>query len=152
MHTRGFRLTDIESMFQLDVACFAEPYQFDREMIGDAAQTSGAIVAVIEDGTNGEMLGFVVAHPQGKGRSRYAYIVTIDVAPRARRSGVGAKLLQQVEAQAKVAGLHRVALHVAVDNPSAIAFYERQGYERVGIEKGFYREAGTDALVYVKPI
>jgi ribosomal-protein-alanine N-acetyltransferase len=152
MRIRGFRLTDIETMFQLDLVCFAAPYQFDREMIQDAALAPGAIVVVIDDDAAGEMLGFVIAHPQGKGQNRYAYIVTIDVSPQSRRSGIGAQLLRQVEAHSSAASLHRVGLHVAVDNASAIAFYERHGYERVGIEKGFYREAGIDAYIYVKAI
>ncbi len=139
-------------MFQLDLECFDTPYQFDGEMMLEAVSADGAIVVVIEDDSTQQMLGFIIAHPQGKSRNRYAYIVTIDVAPSARHRGIGAKLLQQAETQASAAGLHSIGLHVAKDNAAAIALYNRQGYEQIGTEKNFYREAGTDALVYVKPL
>jgi ribosomal-protein-alanine N-acetyltransferase len=151
MRIRGYRQGDVEAMFLLDLACFSAPYQFDREMMLEVAESPNAIVVVIDDGGDG-MLGFIIAHSQGKGRNRYAYIVTIDVAPSARHQGIGAKLLQQAEEQAAASGLHSIGLHVAVDNAAAIAFYQHQGYEQIGTEKNFYREAGTDALVYVKPL
>jgi ribosomal-protein-alanine N-acetyltransferase len=152
MRTRGYQQGDVEAMFQLDLLCFDTPYQFDGEMMLEAVSADGAFIVVIEDDATRQMLGFVIAHPQGKGRNRYAYIVTIDVAPSARHQGIGAKLLQQAEAQAIATGFPSIGLHVAVDNAAAIAFYQRQGYEQIGTEKNFYREAGTDALVYVKPL
>jgi ribosomal protein S18 acetylase RimI-like enzyme len=139
-------------MFQLDLVCFDTPYQFDGEMMLEAVSADGAIVVVVEDTHTRRMLGFIIVHLQGQARDRYVYIVTIDVAPEARRAGVGSKLLQEAEAQAAAEGIHRIGLHVAVDNAAAIAFYERQGYERLGMKKGFYREARTDALIYRKAI
>ena len=150
MRIRGYSKGDVEAMFLLDIACFDTPYQFDREMMQEVAEAANAIVVVIEEGD--ALLGFVIAHMQGRGSSRYAYIVTIDVAPSARHQGIGAKLLQQAEAQASAAGLHSIGLHAAVDNATAIAFYQHQGYQQIGTEKNFYREARTDAVVYVKSL
>jgi [ribosomal protein S18]-alanine N-acetyltransferase len=150
MRIRGYSKGDVEAMFLLDLACFAAPYQFDREMMQEVAEAANAIVVVIEDDDG--MLGFVIAHIQGKGSRRHAYIVTIDVAPSVRHQGIGARLLQQTEAQAAATRVHSIGLHVAVDNAAAIAFYQHQGYEQIGTEKNFYREAGTDALVYVKQL
>ena len=139
-------------MFHLDLACFDTPYQFDGEMMLEAVTFAEAIIVVIDDTATRQMLGFVIVHPQGKGRDRYAYVVTIDVEPSARHQGIGAKLLQQAEVQASAAGLHSIGLHVAADNAAAIAFYQRLGYEQISTERNFYREAGTDALVYVKSL
>jgi ribosomal-protein-alanine N-acetyltransferase len=97
------------------------------------------------------MAGFIILHLEGAGARRYAYIVTLDVAPPARRIGIATLMLNHAEEQARTAGAHRVALHVAVDNTAAIQFYERQSYTKVGLARGFYREAG-DALVYAKPL
>ncbi len=137
-------------MYLLDIACFTAPYQFYREMMQEVAEATNAIVVVIDE--DDALLGFVIAHMQGQGRNRYAYIVTIDVAPSFRHQGIGTRLLQQAEEQAAASGLHSIGLHVAVDNAAAIAFYQRQGYEQIGTEKNFYREAATDAFVYVKPL
>jgi ribosomal-protein-alanine N-acetyltransferase len=150
MRFRSYTPADIEAMYLLDLACFTAPYQFDREMMREVAEAANAIVVIIDD--DNAMLGFVIVHIQGMKRNRHAYIVTIDVAQSARRQGVGARLLQQVEAQAVASGLPKIGLHVAIDNAPAIAFYQRQGYEQVGVERNFYREAATDALVYVKQL
>jgi ribosomal-protein-alanine N-acetyltransferase len=151
MRIRGYRVGDVEAMFQLDIACFTPPYQFDREMMQEVAEAPNAIVVVISD-EDDAMLGFVIVHIERKGRNRYAYIITIDVAPSARHEGIGAKLLQEAEVQVSAGGLHSIGLHVAVDNTSAIAFYQRQGYQQIATEENFYREAATDAFVYVKPL
>ena len=151
MRLRAYQPVDVEAMYRLDLACFDEPFQFDREMMHEAAEAASAIVVVVED-ESGAMQAFIIVHTEGAGSEAYAYIVTIDVAPSARRSGVGAVMLREAEAQALRGGLGRVGLHVAVDNAGAIAFYEREGYLRVGVEKGFYHEAKQDALVYVKQL
>jgi ribosomal protein S18 acetylase RimI-like enzyme len=151
MRLRAYQPTDVEAMYQLDLACFDEPFQFDREMMYEAAEAASAIVVVVEDEA-GAMQGFIIVHAEGAGSDAYGYIVTIDVAPSARRSGVGAVMLREAEAQALRHGLGRVGLHVAMDNAGAIAFYERAGYRWVGVEKGFYHEAKQDALTYVKQL
>jgi len=139
-------------MYRLDLACFSAPFQFDRATMKQAAESAGAIVTVAEDDSHGQMLGFVIVHIQEEQPDRYGYIITIDVAPNVRRSGIGARMLTQAEDQSRAAGASRVGLHVAVDNTSAIHFYERQHYVRVGFAKHFYRDAGLDALVYVKDL
>jgi ribosomal protein S18 acetylase RimI-like enzyme len=158
MRFRAYQHGDVEAMYRLDMECFSGPFQFDRDLMRDLAESPLAIVVVAVNDVgdaNGEddgLPGFIIAHVEGAGRHRHAYIDTIDVAERARRTGTGAELLRRTEEQARRSGLDRMELHVAVDNAGAIAFYEREGYEQVGRAKGFYREAGRDALMYVKKL
>jgi len=152
MQSRGYRQGDVEAMYGLDQECFSGPFQFDHETMQEAAEAESSIVVVVENDGGREMLGFLIVHAEGTARDRYAYIITIDVAAGTRQQGVGARMLLEAEDQARRAGLKRMGLHVAVDNVGAIAFYERLGYERVGREKGFYRQAGLDALIYAKQL
>lgn len=151
MQLRGYyRPADYEAMHRLDLLCFAPAFQFDLETMKHAAEAHSAIVVIAERGPRHEMVGFVILHLEETGPRRYAYIITLDVAPEARRNGIATLMLTHAEEQARTAGAHRVALHVAVENTAAIQFYERQKYVKAGFAKGYYREPGLDALVYAK--
>ncbi len=157
MLLRGYyRDGDYQEMYRLDLDCFSKPFQFDLWTMKQAAEASSAIVAIAEedrrDPSRYRMEGFVILHIEEKRDQRYAYLITIDVAPSARRSGIGSVMLTHAEQQARAAGIRRVALHVAIDNEPAIRFYERQQYERVGLAPGYYHDAGLDALIYRKQL
>lgn len=151
MRIRGYQRGDVEAMHRLDLICFEVPFQFDHATMREAAETTNAIVIVVTDRSSG-MLGFLIVHPEGPAHDASGYIVTIDVAPSARGTGVGAAMLIEAEAQARVAGVKRMGLHVSVSNKVAIEFYERQHYGRVSKEKNFYRQARQDAFVYSKEL
>lgn len=150
MRSRGYRQGDVEAMYRLDLECFAGPFQFDREMMLEAVEAPAAIVVVVEDDAAEQMLGFIIVHAERAQGIRCGYVITIDVADRVRRQGIGTAMLREAEVQARKAGLRRMGLHVAVDNPAAILFYEREQYELTGVAKGFYSQARRDALVYRK--
>jgi ribosomal protein S18 acetylase RimI-like enzyme len=137
-------------MHRLDIECFAPAFQFDIETMRQMAEIHSAVVVIAERGPGREMVGFVILHLEDSGPRKYAYIITLDVAPEARRAGIATLMLNHAEEQARAAGARRVALHVAVDNTAAIQFYEHQRYFKAGFARGFYREAGLDALVYAK--
>ena len=151
MQLRGYyRPGDYEAMYRLDLLCFTPTFQFDVETMRQAAEAEAAIVVLAERENQRDLAGFTILHLEESGDRKYAYIVTLDVAPDARRSGIATLMLTHAEEQARAAGARRVALHVALDNATAIHFYERQKYVKAGFARGFYREAGLDALVYSK--
>ena len=159
MQLRGYyRSGDYVAMHHLDLLCFEPAFQFDLETMQQAAEDPAAIVVVAEREPDREMIGFVILHllrSSGRGTResrKDAYVVTLDVAPGARRSGIATVMLTHAEEQARVAGAHRVALHVAVNNTAAIAFYQRQKYACAGTADSFYREAGLDAFIYAKQL
>jgi putative acetyltransferase len=62
------------------------------------------------------------------------YIRGMAVLPRARGSGVGAQLLQQVEAWTRHEGYNRLFLSTTPFLDSAIRLYEQFGFRRIGSE------------------
>ncbi len=77
-------------------------------------------------------------------------ILTVGVAPAARRRGVARALIAAALPVAREFGAVEVFLEVAVDNPGAIALYERLGFVRSGLRKSYYDrgpEGVMDALV-----
>ena len=148
---RDYRATDFEAMFQLDEACFPEEFRFDRESMREFAEEQNAIVRVAQK-VSGEIAGFVIVHVERVLTEWRAYVVTLDVGSEYRQRGLAGRLMREVEASAMAAGVRWMQLHVFTGNAGAIRFYERLGYERISMQKGFYGEAGLDAFVYGKEL
>jgi ribosomal-protein-alanine N-acetyltransferase len=148
---RDYRATDLDAMFRLDEACFAEEFRFNRESMREFAEERNAIVRVAEK-VGGEMVGLVIVHLERAVTGRRAYVVTLDVEAACRQRGLGRRLMREVEASAAAAGARWMQLHVFTGNAGAIRFYERLGYERIRVQRRFYGEAGLDAFVYGKEL
>ena len=63
-----------------------------------------------------------------------AEMLHIRVHPAMRRSGIGRTVVTTLEQRAVDLGFSEVHLDTATNQPQAMAFYEAQGYERVGEE------------------
>jgi [ribosomal protein S18]-alanine N-acetyltransferase len=140
---REYEPGDLEAMYALDVVCFEPVFQFSRRAMRHFAEASWAVTSLAE--ADGELAGFCIAEVDDE----IGYVVTLDVALAWRRKGLAQRLMADVEAKAQAAGAKEMALHVFTGNVGAMQFYERIGYDRVGMAKGFYGR-GLDALVYRK--
>lgn len=96
----------------------------------------------------------LVAEPQGFALGRAiageAELLTLAVAPEARRRGVGRRLLAGFLAEAAARDGRRVFLEVAADNAAALALYRATGFAEAGRRRGYYARSDgqrTDALV-----
>jgi ribosomal-protein-alanine N-acetyltransferase len=92
------------------------------------------------------MVGFVAGDI--KRAEGAVWIATIGVLPEYRRQGVGAALLQAVEAGTD---LLRIKLNVRASNLPAIRLYENLGYRHSNTWRGYYQD-GEDALVFEKSL
>lgn len=79
-----------------------------------------------------------------------AEIITIGVAPDARRGGIAAAMLGIMEGDLKKRGVKKIFLEVAADNAGARALYERNGYVQSGLRPKYYD--GVDAILMEKHI
>jgi len=79
-----------------------------------------------------------------------AFVQTIAVATAAQGKGVGRLLLQALLDEAARRRQTRVLLEVRADNVRAITLYERFGFRRSGIRRGYYTPSGADALVMTR--
>ena len=96
---------------------------------------------------SGDIAGFLVtAHERAVGS-----IVTIDVLATYRRQGVATLLLEESERRLAAAGVRTIELETATDNISAIAFWQKHGYLKRDIQKGYYPD-GRDAYSMSKVI
>jgi ribosomal-protein-alanine N-acetyltransferase len=147
---RDYRPTDLDAMFRLDEACFAEEFRFDLESMRAFAEEQNAVVLIAET-VRGEIAGFVIVHVEHVASEWRAYVVTLDVAFECRQKGLARRLMLEAETRVVAAGVRWIQLHVFTGNEVAIRFYERMGYRRTGLRRGYYG-TGLDALVYGKEL
>ncbi|MBX3482797.1 MAG: GNAT family N-acetyltransferase [Phenylobacterium sp.] len=79
-----------------------------------------------------------------------AEILTVGVAPWARRQGVAQALMAAAIGAARGAGAADMFLEVDVDNAPAVTLYERLGFVRTGLRRDYYDRGAAgraDALV-----
>ena len=79
-----------------------------------------------------------------------AWVQTLAVAPDAQRSGLGTRLLLALLEEAERRRSPRVSLEVRADNTAAHRLYERHGFVRTGVRRGYYQPSGTDAWVLTR--
>ena len=105
--------------------------------------SSGASGLALSDSTG--LFGFLL----WRVAADEAEILTVAVDPDRRRQGAGRILLKGALELLSSAGVDRVILEVAEDNPTAIRLYASEGFETVGRRKGYYRRDGqaVDAQV-----
>lgn len=75
-----------------------------------------------------------------------AEILTLAVAPSARRHGLGAALLRAAMREASARGASTMFLEVSADNEAAEALYAAAGFRPVGRRSRYYPD-GDDAMV-----
>jgi ribosomal-protein-alanine N-acetyltransferase len=75
-----------------------------------------------------------------------AEVLTLAVAPEARRQGIATLLLRAAKAHVGARGGTGVFLEVATGNAAALALYAREGFVEVGRRRRYYADS-ADALV-----
>ena len=80
-----------------------------------------------------------------------APVSKVAVAPKARRHGIGTRMMQAAETVCQERGASAIRLEVSTKNLVAIEFYRRLGYRTDGVLYGYY-SWGEDAYSMHKPI
>lgn len=102
-------------------------------------------VAVVRAG--GALIGFGIMQ-YGEDS---AHLALLGVHPAHRNRGLGSRVLAWLEKPARVAGIARIGVEARADNPLAVAFYRRQGYQQCAVVGGYY-QGRIDAVRLSKPL
>jgi ribosomal-protein-alanine N-acetyltransferase len=129
----------------LHAACFTVPAPWTQAAFASLLASPGTFLI---DRGEGFLLGRVVLDE--------AEILTLAVAPHARRKGLARQMLAEFEETAKAKGADRALLEVAANNPPARALYSAAGYNEAGLRRGYYAIPGSapaiDALTLCKEL
>ncbi len=132
----------IAEIARIERECFSLPWSessLEQELENENAHFLTALFG-------GEVVGYIgVIEICGE-----ADITNVAVDTRYRRFGIGEKLLESAEIGAIERKCESITLEVRTSNKAAISLYEKSGYERVGIRKGFYEKPTEDALLMTK--
>jgi len=141
MRLRAADKADVPLMASAHAQAFDRPW--DQATFEELLAGSGAFAFVAEDQ---DPMGVVLC----RALAGEAEILTLAVAPWARRRGVARALMAEALAAARERGASACFLEVDVDNAPAVALYEGLGFERAGLRRAYYDRGGAgraDALV-----
>lgn len=127
----------MDELFTLDHQCFPPGIAYSRAELRYLTSSPSSLSVAAEDEA-AKLAGFVIAELHLESGKRVGHIVTIDVAPSARRKGIGQALMGALLQRLCNSGVILVRLEVAVDNEAAQAFYLRHGFVETGHIPRYY--------------
>jgi [ribosomal protein S18]-alanine N-acetyltransferase len=132
---RSARLEDLPILSEMEKAQFTDlayPFFILRQLF--ELHRSHWVVAE----ERGEILGYAVVGVDGQG---CAWVLTMTVSERARRNGIGTRLLEHVFDRCRDAQIYRVRLTVRQENTAAVKLYEKTGFRQIEHDLNYF---GTD--------
>jgi [ribosomal protein S18]-alanine N-acetyltransferase len=144
MEIRRLSIPDLDPIVEIENAVYPTPWS--RSMFaGELAKPSSVSLGAFDDEAGGLVAYLVV--------SRYVdawHIMNVAVHPGYRRQGVASRLLDELFELTAGDPRRGYTLEVRVSNTTAIALYERFGFEPSGIRRGYYTDNREDALIMWK--
>ena len=146
---RSVQPQDLNRLARLHAQCFPEE-RWDARALTELLAMKGASGHLLEDGPSALPQGLILDLFQAED----VEILTLCVAPPARRQGIGRLLLEDLFRRAVLLGARSVSLEVAADNQAARRLYEALGFAPAGHRSGYYRRGRTtiDALLFRRPL
>ena len=139
---RPLGLSDLNSIDAIEQRAYRTPWS--RSMFASELAKASSVCIGAFDGE--QLIGYVI-------NSRYVdawHIMNVAVDPDFRHRGVATRLLEQVFELTKDNQRRGYTLEVRVSNDRAISLYEKLGFVRQGIRRGYYTDNREDALIMWK--
>ena len=108
----------------------------------DQAGRKGSWVMFVAENGDG-MVGVIFGNRGVAKRTRHSLLIGLGVLQASWNQGIGRCLLGAIESWAWARDLHRLELTVQATNRSAIALYEKVGFEREGTKRHSQRVEGA---------
>jgi ribosomal-protein-alanine N-acetyltransferase len=142
---RPIDAVDLGALARLHAQCFPDDH-WDAAALAELLAMRGASGHLLEEIGRGQPLGLILDLILAE----HAEILTLAVAPAARRQGIARTMLDDLFRRARLAGARSIGLEAAADNLPARRLYEACGFSQTGQRPGYYRrqDAIVDALVF----
>jgi [ribosomal protein S18]-alanine N-acetyltransferase len=130
---RPYTPEDFPALHRLDQSCFPPGISYSKMALRYfLGLPSADCILAMEDA---QIAGFIITeeHPP------LAHIITLDVAEKFRRQGVGSTLLAESEMKLAFRGVRHVLLETAINNEAGVAFWKRHGYRIEATLKRYYK-------------
>jgi [ribosomal protein S18]-alanine N-acetyltransferase len=143
---RRLGLTDLRAIEEIERKSYPTPWS--RSMFaGELAKPSSICLGAFEaDSEESQLCGYLIV-------SRYVdawHVMNVAVDPAHRGRGIATMLLDRLFELTADDARRGYTLEVRVSNATAIALYERLGFQARGIRRGYYTDNREDALIMWK--
>jgi ribosomal-protein-alanine N-acetyltransferase len=146
---RRAHAADVRALAALEAACFTHPWT-EAQMAEEVATPPPGGVLVLEGPQSaGGPPGGLQAYCAFRLVLDEMQVMTLAVAPAARRRGLARWLLRFAMRKAARAGARRALLELRAGNRAALALYASLGFRHLGVRREYYREPVEDALTLV---
>lgn len=138
-------LKDFEQIYDIEQACFVEPYTREQLMYEFSENPLNKILVAYDEDKIVGFVDYMITFNS-------ATISQIAVLPNYRKKGLGSKLLEEMEKSFPKEiddVVETITLEVRESNINAISFYKKNGYENVVIKKHYYKN-GENAVYMIK--
>jgi ribosomal-protein-alanine N-acetyltransferase len=143
---RAAELSDLDAIHALECESF-DTDRLSRRALRRFIRDPQRPLIVARSGAT--LLGYALIVARRGGKTARVYSLAVD--SRHGRRGVGRELLHACERYARAQGLVALRLEVRYDNDSAIALYQKLGYQEFGRYPSYYGD-GAEALRFEKPL
>ena len=129
---RSYDPRDFSALYRLDQSCFRAGISYSKNTLRYflSLRSADCLVAM-EDA---HIAGFILTEENPP----LAHVITLDVAEKFRRRGIGSALLAESERNLALRGVRHILLETATDNDAGIAFWQGHGYRIEATLKRYY--------------
>jgi ribosomal-protein-alanine N-acetyltransferase len=129
---RPYDPQDFSALYRLDQSCFPPGISYSKTTLRYFLSLRTADCLVAMEGAH--IAGFIVTEENPP----LAHVITLDVAEKFRRHGIGSALLAESERNLALRGVRHVLLETATDNDAGVAFWQCRGYVVKATLKRYY--------------
>jgi len=148
MILRGAQPGDLPNIIEIErqspAAAHWSNQEYQRLFAASPEQAPRLCLVIERANTIGAIAGFVIA---GCALADEWEIENIAVGQEFQRSGLGTRLIKELQHMAESASVSRIHLEVRESNAAARAFYRRAGFIENGRRKTYYTAPEEDAIL-----
>jgi len=130
---------DLDRVMEIETASFGRE-AYDRKLFAYYQKRCGPLFLVLS--RRKRVGAYMITCVRGGGTSVKADLVSVAVDPAFRQAGAASALLASTLRRLKRRGVTRLHLVVRVTNQPAQALYEKYGFRRVRVLRGYYEDGG----------
>jgi ribosomal-protein-alanine N-acetyltransferase len=129
---RSYDPQDFSALYRLDQSCFPAGIAYSKTTLRYflSLRAADCLVAM----QDAHIAGFILTEENPP----LAHVITLDVAEKFRRHGIGSALLAESERNLALRGVRHVLLETAASNEAGVAFWQRHGYRIEATLKRYY--------------
>lgn len=135
-------MADRNGILAVERACFGDSWT-DKMLFNEL---DNPLSVLVTEQRSERIVGFAL----GRVAADEGELYQIGVLPEYRKQHIAAAMLNRLHCLMRARGAAQCFLEVRSRNAAAIALYEKNGYEKISVRRGYYND--DDAVIYRKII